>query len=329
MTAPAAIAPWLIEATATLTAARRADRMHHALLIHAAPGTGGEWLAGWCTQLLLCTAAEGAACGICTSCRRAAAEQHPDLTIVRPIENSQQIRIEQIRELIAELALTAHQGGYKVARIEPGDALNRFAANALLKTLEEPPARTVLIVVAAMPSRLPATLVSRCQRIRIRAPSREESLAWLAASRGPGAWENVLDLIGEAPFAAQELDPAAIGELSAETRKVLADSAAGRADPVAVAERWSRSELPLRLACVENWLTECIRRTVAGYDKREEVHAASRPGAPAGAATSRTLYELLDRVRDLKASLSTPINRSLALESLLRSLGALSTTSSR
>ncbi len=86
------------------------------------------------------------------------------------VEESRQIRIEQVRELADELALTSHQGGYKVGILTPADALNRFAANALLKTLEEPPARTLLILVATQPSRLPATILSRCQRLRVRAP---------------------------------------------------------------------------------------------------------------------------------------------------------------
>ena len=81
-----------------------------------------------------------------------AALQHPDLLWIRPPEDSRQIRIEQLRELTAELALMSHGGGYKVAVIAPADALNRFAANALLKTLEEPPARTLLVLVATQPS---------------------------------------------------------------------------------------------------------------------------------------------------------------------------------
>ena len=83
----------------------------------------------------------------------------------------------------ADLALTSHQGGYKVGILAPADSLNRFAANALLKTLEEPPPRTLLILVASEPSRLPATILSRCQRIQLRAPPRSESIR---ASAAPG-----------------------------------------------------------------------------------------------------------------------------------------------
>src|SRR5207302_1716448 len=122
--------------------------------------------------------------GACAPCRRVWAQQHPDLAWVRIAEDSQQIRIEQVRDLAADLALTSHAGGYKVGILTPAEALNRFAANALLKTLEEPPARTLLVLVTTQPSRLPATVLSRCQRLRVRAPARAEAGAWLRARRG-------------------------------------------------------------------------------------------------------------------------------------------------
>src|SRR6185312_6892575 len=101
---------------------------------------------------------------------------------------SKQLRIEQVRELAEELALTSHQGGYKIGILSPADSLNRFAANALLKTLEEPPPRTLLILVASQPSRLPPTILSRCQKLRVQPPKRAESLEWLQQTRGAGDW---------------------------------------------------------------------------------------------------------------------------------------------
>jgi DNA polymerase-3 subunit delta' len=305
-----------------LAAAHASGRLPHALLIHAAPGVGGEWLATWAAQLALCTESRGAPCGECGACRRTAAGQHPDLISVGLPEDSQQIRIEQVRELSAELALTSHQGGYRVAIISPADSLNRFAANALLKTLEEPPPRTLLALVAAQPSRLPATIVSRCQRIRIRQPSRAQSVAWLTATRGTAEWSAVLDVIGEAPFSAAALDPGAIAKLDDEVRRTLAEVHSGRADPVAVAERWSRAELPLRLACLENWLTECIRGALTAAEQPREMGGRAHTAGAGSVINSRALYRLLDGVRELKGALATPINRSLALESLLRSLGS-------
>lgn len=312
--------PWLDEAKAALRTAHAAGRMPQAVLIQAAGGTGGDRLARWAAQLVLCSSGAAAPCGACAGCRRAGEGQHPDLTLIGLIEDSQQIRIEQVRELCAELALTSHQGGWKAAIIDPADTLNRFAANALLKTVEEPPPRTLLALVAAQPTRLPATLRSRCQRLVVRAPTRAQSLAWLEAARGPAQWGAVLDVIGEAPLAAAMLDPASIASLRTETWRGLEEVSSGGADPAAIAERWSRSEPALRLACFENWLTERIRRGLAPGREGAELRARAHPPHAESAIKPRVLFELLDRVRELKALLPTPINRSLALESLLRSM---------
>ncbi len=314
------IPSWLKTETATLAAAYAAERMPHALLIHEAPGAGGDWLALWAAQLVLCTQPQRAPCGECTGCRRVAAGQHPDLIGLRLIEDSQQIRIEQVRELSAELSLTSHQGSYKVGLVSPADALNRFAANALLKTLEEPPARTLLILVATQPSRLPPTILSRCQRIRVRAPARSEASAWLQATRGPGAWDAVLDVLGEAPMLAAAVDAQAVVQTARETGQALNEAAAGTSDPVATAEKWARSEVLLRLRCFENWLTKRIRERAGEASLLTEVRAGTHLSARRPDLNIRQLFEVLDGVRELKSSLDAPLNRGLALESLLRRL---------
>src|SRR3984957_17723100 len=220
-TAPLPAPSWLGAEMATVAAAYKADRLSHVLLIHEAPGAGGDWLAKWIASLVLCQNAAEAPCGSCRGCHSVATRQHPDLVVLQPIEESKQIRIEQIRELSEELALTAHQGSYKVAVITPADTLNRFAANALLKTLEEPPARTLIMLVVTQPSRLPATILSRCQKVRIRAPARQEAVSWLQATRGPANWEAVLDTVGDAPMLAAEVDPKAVLDVSQEVRRTL------------------------------------------------------------------------------------------------------------
>jgi DNA polymerase III subunit delta' len=314
--------PWLEAPKALLRRAHAAGRLTHALLIHEAPGTGGEILALWAAQLALCTESRDPPCGVCASCRRVANAGHPDLITLKPLEESRQIRIEQVRELSADLALTSHQGGYKVAILSPADALNRASANALLKTLEEPTARTLLILVATHPSKLPATILSRCQRVAVRAPARGEAVAWLQSIRGPGEWGAALDALGDAPLFAAEVDPKTVVEFSSETRRVLEETSGGRSDPVVTAERWGRTDLPLRLLCIENWLTDRVRRhfaaTAFSVEMSPRVALQRGPQIP----SIRRLFGLIDAVQELKSSLDAPINRSLALESLLRRLSA-------
>jgi len=296
--------PWLEKSIEHLNAALSASRLPHALMIHEAPGAGGEWLAHWLAAKVL-----GSREGV----------QHPDLVVIQPVEDSKQIRIEQVRELSDELSLTSHQGGYKVGILSPADTLNRFAANALLKTLEEPSARTLLVLVLTQPSRLPATILSRCQRLTIQAPSRAQSVAWLEAHHQGEAkvdWNTVLDVVGDAPLLAAKVDAGAVAQFGIEVRRALDEAVAGHLDPVATAERWSKSEPALRLACFETWVTDRIRKHGLSMEMRSGAHLSSTQEV----LNIRDLFGLLDGVRGLKSTLDTPINRSLALESLLRRL---------
>jgi len=312
--------PWTQAQRAHLKAAWAADHLPHALLIQEAPGAGGEWLALWAAQLVLCTQGAAAPCGECLACRRVEARAHPDLTMLVPEESGRQLRIEQVRELGAELSLTSHAGGYKVGILSPADALNRFAANALLKTLEEPQPRTLLILVATQPSRLPPTILSRCQRLKIAAPTRAQALAWLNQAGGHKPWAGALDALGEAPLSVVVTDPEEVAAAGSDTERTLEALAQGSADPVATAERWARADLPLRLRCFENWLTERLRRHEREGAFMTEVRAGPYLSGGRPVLNIRELFRLIDEVRELRATLDVPLNRGVALEVLFRRL---------
>src|SRR5262249_11510749 len=135
---------------------------------------------------VLCREARGdaPACGRCRACEQHAAGSHPDFVAVSfELRDDGKLRteitVDQIRALSARFALTPEAGGYQIAAIDPADAMNQSAANALLKTLEEPSGDTLLLLVSDEPSHLPATIVSRCARVEVRFPPRSEALAWL------------------------------------------------------------------------------------------------------------------------------------------------------
>jgi DNA polymerase III subunit delta' len=309
--------PWLAPPFEQLQRARSAGRLPSALLIHEDRGSGGELLARCAAQLALCSG-HTPPCGVCRDCRRFQASQHPDFYVLRPLEDSKQIRVEQGRELSEQLALTSHGGEATVALITPADAMNPNAANALLKTLEEPRPGVLLILLSASPSSLPATVLSRCQRLRVRAPTRRASEAWLAEQAGAGPWAAVLEVLGEAPFAALALDPGEIARLRAETQHALDQAVSGQLDVATTAERWGRAEgFELRLACVENWLTGRIDRAVGTSGQSPELRTGAHlPGAPS-ALNIAALLRLLESVYELRRLRLSSINRALALEQLL------------
>jgi DNA polymerase-3 subunit delta' len=175
-----------------------------------------------------------------------------------------------------------------------------------------------LILVSATPSRMPATILSRCLRLRIASPARAISVAWLVRVRGSGPWDTVLEVLGDAPFEALEADAAALAQLKAETDRSLSDALGGRMDIPATAERWARAEtLGLRLACLETWITARIDGAVGAQRQSSELRSSTHLPESASDMNIAVLLRLLDGIYELRRLRLTSINRSLALEQLL------------
>jgi DNA polymerase-3 subunit delta' len=310
--------PWLAPLIEQLRRARAANRFPTGLMIHDERGAGGEALARFAAQLALCREPD-APCGRCRDCRQWLANQHPDYFEITPIEESKYIRVEQVRELAQELVLTAHGGGATVALLNPADSMNTNAANALLKTLEEPRAGVSLILLCSVPSRLPATILSRCQRVKVLAPARAESIAWLERHRGAGPWGAVLDVLGNAPFEALAVNAAELARLKSETDRALDDAMAGRLEIAATAERWAAKSAPfdLRLACLETWITARIDGAAGKPRQNAEMRNSAHLSESSSDMNIALLLRVLDAAYELRRLRLTPINRPLALEQLL------------
>jgi DNA polymerase-3 subunit delta' len=301
---------WFAVAQSEIDAALAAGRLAHGVLIHEDAGAGGPQLARWIAQRVNCQHPERAPCGECQQCRWVAADQHPDVTRLSPEEDSVTIKVDAVRALIADLALTAHGAGFKVAMIMPAHAMTEAAANALLKTLEEPPKRTLLLLVTSEPSRLPATVRSRCTRLRLAGPTREAAAQFLETARGAGPWREALAAIGAGPFALLEADPAALAQLRGDTLATLDQIGSGNLQPPAVADRWARGDLATRLSCLESWVTE---RILESASIRDATHLSSGGRA----SNICRLFELSDAIRDMRKLSHTSINKTMAVESLL------------
>lgn len=176
------------DAAAEHLAALLADAPPHALLIVGPRGAGAGTLARDAVATLMCSAlVDGGPCGSCRPCRLIASGSHADLALVSPTGASNMIKIDQIRELVAGLTLYSVEGGRRIALIEHADRMNEEAQNALLKTLEEPPSRTHVILAAAEDSRLMPTIRSRCAVIRIGLPDARQASELLGERLGVDA----------------------------------------------------------------------------------------------------------------------------------------------
>ena len=239
--------PWQDEHWARLQARRARGALPHALLVCGPEGLGKRAFAERFVRGLLCLEpVDGEACGHCRSCALLAAGTHPDrVTLSYGLRKDgvqrSGIVIDQIRELSARLAMSSQFGGWQVATIDPADALNGAAANALLKTLEEPAAQTMLVLVADAPWRLPQTIRSRCQRIEFHLPAADQALAWLQAQGIPDA-AAALGAAGGNPGLAQRWAQEGALDRRREVRKDLAGLAAGRGEAMDVVRRWLDSE---------------------------------------------------------------------------------------
>ena len=160
------------------------DRLAHAFLLSGQTGTGKQGLAMEMAAAILCREYRLPACGSCRSCQLLVSGAHPDFRILsfelnRNGKLRTEIVIDQVRELISFLQLTTTIGEKKAALVYPAEAMNKNAANALLKTLEEPPGDAVIILLSHDPFRLAVTITSRYQKLQVRSPDTDTALAWL------------------------------------------------------------------------------------------------------------------------------------------------------
>jgi len=328
--------PWQEDSLKALLARR--ERMPHALLLTGRAGIGKVEFARGVAQSLLCEqpAVSGLACGVCPACGWFRECNHPDYrevlpenlvedepgaeapaTDAKPEKKSAQITIQQIRDLQQLITLTTHRAGWRVLVLHPAEAMNPQAANALLKTLEEPTPNTLMLLVTDQAGRLMATVRSRCQIVTVPTPDVDAARNWLASEGLQGAQaDSLLAQAGGAPLLAKEW---ADEDWQAQRRQVLsALSEPGRADWLQLAGTLEKADLKAVLHWVHTWCCDLILaqhtdtiRHHPDFAKPLRALAARSPRMP--------LFRLESELRLMRRHVQHPLNARLWLEQLLLS----------
>jgi DNA polymerase-3 subunit delta' len=312
------LCPWLRPALARLEAAHGEGRLGHAWLLAGPSGSGKINLALVFANRLLADNTTSPPPELAPRDfvaamreRHAPADHHPDLHWLFPEEDKRTISIEQIRAVSEAVALKPFRGTAKAVIIEPADSMTAAAANALLKTLEEPAGDTFLFLVTHDPERLPATIRSRCQRLPVPRPAPAELESWLGATDISATWLAT----GGTPLRIADSDNS-LDNNKLESQLLLISQ--DKADPQAVADTWLKQDCELVLG----WL---LRRIQLSLRSRLAPGASTVITDLQGDAlhnawatlTLRTLFAQHQTAAMLLNQLGSGINVELALRALL------------
>lgn len=254
--------PWLTSTWQDLI--KRPNGLPHALLITGLKGVGKHQFGLQLAQWLLCKNARAEqldeACGQCQSCKLWLAGNHPDYRLYEPTEGSRQIKVDDIRQINEYLSKTPQIGRCQVVAIRPVEVMNINAANALLKTLEEPSGESYLLLETERFGSVLPTIRSRCQRISIATPELAQAKAWLA-EQGHTDADLALQMHQGAPLAALHWLTNDDNQQQ-QWMQQLASWSANEIDLLKLSSSWSSLELPLLLQWFYMVLLDVMKSTM-------------------------------------------------------------------
>lgn len=317
------VLPWARPLWQRLVMQHQQSKLPHAILLSGHTGIGKSEFAHAFAHLLLChRPVNQQPCSQCRSCELVSSGTHPDQVYLHPEEQGKPIKVDQVRELMSFLHSTAQQGGYRVVVMEPAESMNINAANALLKSLEEPGDNTLLLLVSHLPGQLMPTIRSRCQQVTFPFPDHAIATAWLAEelSLSHDRAEQLLSISQGAPLKAKDLFQRDLITLRASFMKSLGDLLKARITAVAVAEKLYKEDLLQLLEWIHSLLVDIVRLqaddqalSISNKDMQKMLSAVSNR------ANAMQVFNLLDHVQSERVSLlqrHNP-NRQLLLETLL------------
>lgn len=307
--------------TSALQRAIREGRPHPAYLLLGPAGIGKMTIATVAAASLACTAETRAPCGTCGGCIKVAAGTHPDVWTEVPGGKSNTITVDQVAEIQRRLSYRRAEGAYRVVLIDGAGTMNDQAQNKLLKTLEEPPPGTVLILCALHPSQLLVTVRSRCQKLPLSQLPQEQLAQWLV-----DAHDVAPEVAGESARAARGLpglsldllDPELLAARRERVEAMCRAMSGDRATIDAVVKEvgWDREAGGEALSLLQELLRDAM--TAAADASIPPLHPDADPRAGRMAPLSvRHLAQTIDRVESARESLSRNVNAGVLLEDLL------------
>ena len=329
--------PWQLSQWAQLSRGFSASTLAHAYLLCGSEGLGKSLFAGAFAKYALCMSPIKAdksssteiniACGECKNCLKCGVGNHPDIIKIELEEGSKNIKIDQIRWLSEFVIRSSHSGGAKIAIIEQAHLLNGNAANALLKTLEEPNDNTHLFLVSDYPGRLVATIRSRCQKLSFPTPSPEIAIPWLQESIGAGNVEPLIKAADGRPLIALELAEGNSLQATEQLLQTLCEMKLGRKtiqQALALASKIGESEV---LEHFSKFLSKLTKYSLTGDRESEGDPAISglyslletskeKPHSQSVASALAMFYSDIELARRQLASSTNP-NPQLIMESIL------------
>jgi len=327
------IYPWQFKQWKQATRYLQDNHLAHAILISGVADIGKLKFSLAFIQRLNCTKpnADNHACGVCKDCRLFIAKTHPDVRLLNVNDNieemqrdknsqikTEQIKVDDIRDINKFMALSRQQGSYKIVCINQAEMMNINAANALLKTLEEPPQNAILFLISDRADTLLATIKSRCQLWKFNLPEEQQSLNWLSQEQKHDHWPDLLKVAGNRPLMALELQRSGLGENRAEYYNDLRQFLHGETLVTKVSAKLQDQPLERLVIWQQAWCADLVRChyqnqpiTLENPDIRRSLHSL------VGLVDLHSLFRYMDKLIELRRFSSAPLNKRLFVEDML------------
>ena len=328
-----AIYPWMQSQWQHLLQQYQSSRLPHAILLTGPSGLGKLEFARQLVNTLQCDLNSNPSesdikppCGQCNGCQLNAAGTHPDNYFVEPEAEGKQIPVAAIREISQFFSLTSQFAPLQIVVISPAEAMNRHSANSLLKTLEEPQANKLILLLSSQPSRLLPTVKSRCQQLQFSIPEPDAAIRWLQSqgreNEDVKALQRLLALAGGAPLLAKQYAEQGKLELYQQLLDSFEKITKNQLDPVTEAKRWEAAGLAHCVKWLYLWVSSVIHlKSGAGAVDTSVSNVWREPSLDflIETASNESLHGFLDQLVETARVVNTSVNVQLALENLLLS----------